>query len=287
MDPSVVAEEPPRLDRKAPGHLYPLAKLGWVIRTNKYKPTPPEAEVLGDCFENAKWYFVNAPLAAGALVWSVTSGTRLTVLPRIFLTVSAAVTGHDLGGRIAGGSCTKKILALEKSPLRGELIAILREDQPDNHLLKSNLVKEEERQPLPAYVTENEVQASSLPASTKHWAQGIDDRVHDHLRPSDEQDLASENDVVPTRIPRLWKPEPDPKTRKLGTGEESGRVELLADPFDLVMRSSVDDNISEDREDGGKGRPVKDTRRSRMLTKERREYDRKQYQRWQQRQQQI
>ncbi|KAL2612090.1 hypothetical protein R1flu_023782 [Riccia fluitans] len=291
MDPSVVADESLKLERKAPDNLYPLAKLAWVIRTNKYKPTPQEGEVLGKCFEDAKWYFLNAPLAAGALVWSVTGGTRLKVFPRIFLTVSAAVLGHDLGGRMAGQACTKNILSLEKSPLRGELIAILREDQPDNYLLKTDLVQKEEVQPQPAYVTENEVQ-ESLPATTKDWASRIDDRFRDdNAGLSSEQDFASGNGDVPRRIPRLWKPEPEPKLTKPVTREESGVAEVLGDPFDLVMRSSFIDDFSESAEDGGKGRAVKETRRSRrredLSAKERKEYDRKRYEQWKQRQQQI
>lgn len=42
----------------------------------------------------------------------------------VSLNVAAAVVGNDLGFRLAGALCTKKILSLEGSPLRGELIAM-------------------------------------------------------------------------------------------------------------------------------------------------------------------
>lgn len=49
--------------------IFSQADLGHDVLV-QYKPSPQESEVLGKCFEDAKWYYMNAPLAAGALVWS-------------------------------------------------------------------------------------------------------------------------------------------------------------------------------------------------------------------------
>ncbi|KAG6540941.1 hypothetical protein Mapa_017685 [Marchantia paleacea] len=275
-------EEAPKVQMN-PADSNPLVKLALQIELKKYEPSRQESEVLGKCVEDAKWYYMNGPLAAGALVWSFTGGTRLKIVPRILMTASAAVVGNDFGLRIAGALCAKKILSLEGSPMRVELIAILRESNPNNPMLKKHLGEKQERvNSQTVYGTYDDMQDPSLPASHKDWATRIDDRIPNDVDSTEEQDTGIGNEEL-RRIPRVWRTE----AKEANAKTESGDADLLADPFDLVMHTGYVEDSLDGVEGNGTGRPGKETRRSRMSTKERREYDRKQYQRWQQEQQKV
>ncbi|CAM6091774.1 unnamed protein product [Calypogeia fissa] len=257
----------------APPGLNPLAKLGWQINVNKYKPTARETEVLAKCYEDGRSYFLNSTLLSAAIMWNVTGigRTKLKLIPRIFMTGVAAMMGREVGGRIAGYSCMKRILSLDGSPLRAELISILQEDYPDHSLLKTDIGRLD---PLSKSASELEdyAQEAHAPVSPKDWASEIEVST---TKSSDWPELLGRGSGYDQqersgRIPRIW----EIRERKEAVSQDNG-ADILADPFDLVMQTGlmvdelndVDVNVKDHVE----------RRRSRMGAKERREYDRTRY----------
>jgi hypothetical protein len=265
------------------------------MRLAKYTPSKQELEMLMKCRREMLVSYAKAAFFSSAVAWTVSY--RLKFFNRVFLTAVASFVGVEIGRQRAEQACMKDFLSLQESPVRGELIAILQRDYPNNPLLRKALQNDEDWKSI--YDIGDEIPMSRLPLQAKE-GQFPGDMQRDNTKDDDgavpvltrEERQSSESWDEPRHLVTRdnhvdrqgFRKLPanrfgGDKRWELSEGKENleghaGTADFLVNPFNLSVWMDTQD-VDEGEERGDiKG---KERRRSHMTAKERREHNRKLY----------